>query len=85
MNYKNTQEVKTLMYDLEFTDELLFFDFKNQVWNKEPIETKGTKPNGRHFHSSVIYEKNLYIFGGKSNGYKNDLFKYSIGKLNFEF
>eukprot|EP01080_Neovahlkampfia_damariscottae_P008552 gene8552-375_t len=80
MNYGESQETKSLMYTLEFTDELLYFDLKKQVWIEKPLQTEGTKPSGRHFHSTVVYEKNLYVFGGKSNGYKNDLFKYSMEK-----
>ena len=36
----------------------------------------------RQFHTSVPYEKNLIIFGGKSNGYKNDLLQF--GKFDID-
>jgi hypothetical protein len=80
MNYdpKNT---KSLMYTLDFTNQMLFFDLEKKEWNPEPMKVDGNAPAGRHFHSAVVYEKNLYIFGGKSNGYKNDLYKYDTGKI----
>jgi hypothetical protein len=80
MNYdpKNT---KSLMYTLDFTNQMLCFDLEKKEWNPEPMKVDGNAPAGRHFHSTVVYEKNLYIFGGKSNGYKNDLYKYDTGKI----
>ena len=35
-------------------------------------------PYARHFHSSFFYQQELYIFGGKSNGYHNDLRKFNL-------
>jgi hypothetical protein len=47
-------------------------------WKKVP--TEGTnKPKGRHFHAAVVYHNRMYLFGGKSNGYMNDLFCLDFG------
>ena len=32
----------------------------------------------RHFHSAVTYQDSMYVFGGKSNGYWNDLWRFDI-------
>ena len=81
MNSQNMKEKKTLMYDLEFTNELLHFSFIDYKWTKKPLKTDGNTPKGRHFHSSVVFENSLFIFGGKSNGYLNDIHEYSIGMI----
>jgi hypothetical protein len=75
---KKNNSNSSLMYNLEFTNELFLFDLKNKKWNKEPLETKGKVPQKRHFHSCVVYKDNLIVFGGKSNGYLNDVQFYSI-------
>jgi hypothetical protein len=36
-------------------------------------------PPGRHFHSAVLYEGCMYIFGGTSNGFYNDLHCFNLG------
>jgi len=36
-------------------------------------------PQGRHFHTAVEYQGGMYIFGGKSNGYMNDLWRFDFG------
>lgn len=41
-------------------------------------ETGDERPYARHFHSSVYYGGFFYIFGGKSNGYHNDLWKFVL-------
>lgn len=37
------------------------------------------RPFARHFHSAVWYGGHFYVFGGKSNGYHNDLWRAAIG------
>jgi N-acetylneuraminic acid mutarotase len=63
---------------LEFSNELLLFNISKMRWNKDPIETKGIAPQKRNLHTCVVYKDNLIIFGGKSNGYLNDIHLYSI-------
>jgi hypothetical protein len=33
----------------------------------------------RHFHSAVVHNGSMYVFGGKSNGYMNDLLCFHFG------
>ena len=42
------------------------------------VVTDGTSPKGRHFHACVQYNNALYVFGGKSNGYMNDLHCFDL-------
>jgi hypothetical protein len=63
---------------LEFSNELLLFNISKMRWNKQPLETKGIAPQKRNLHTSVVYKDNLIVFGGKSNGYLNDIHLYSI-------
>ena len=42
------------------------------------MENNDDSPCARHFHSIALFKNNLYIFGGKSNGYHNDLRKYDL-------
>eukprot|EP01087_Luapelamoeba_hula_P013250 TRINITY_DN3789_c1_g1_i3.p1 TRINITY_DN3789_c1_g1~~TRINITY_DN3789_c1_g1_i3.p1 ORF type:complete len:412 (+),score=32.16 TRINITY_DN3789_c1_g1_i3:16-1251(+) len=45
-----------------------------------PATASGATPCGRSFHSAVIDTTNatMYIFGGKSNGYLNDVWCFNI-------
>lgn len=47
------------------------------VWTEQKCSS--VPPEKRHFHSSVLYNGALYIFGGKSNGYHNDMFRFDFG------
>lgn len=38
---------------------------------------------GRHFHSAVVVGDAMYIFGGKSNGYLNDLLRFDLRALTW--
>jgi N-acetylneuraminic acid mutarotase len=40
------------------------------------VDTSSIQP--RNFHSAVYHANTLYIFGGKSNGYQNDLHGYDL-------
>jgi len=49
-------------------------------WKK--IEATGNKPKGRHFHTAIIHASKMFVFGGKSNGYMNDLFYLDLGMFH---
>ncbi|KAL9653727.1 hypothetical protein ABK040_016655 [Willaertia magna] len=77
--------------ELTFTNELFEIDMSNrsESWNKiSPIIVENNVDNNnntvivkeRNFHSSVIYENELIIFGGKSNGYFNDMYSFNLIK-----
>lgn len=53
-----------------------------QRW--EVVATTGKRPKGRHFHSAVLLDHNMYIFGGKCNGYMNDISCLNLGMLSLD-
>eukprot|EP00026_Physarum_polycephalum_P006344 Phypoly_transcript_06386.p1 GENE.Phypoly_transcript_06386~~Phypoly_transcript_06386.p1 ORF type:complete len:559 (+),score=85.81 Phypoly_transcript_06386:102-1778(+) len=60
----------------EFNRDYLVYHVRTNKWDKaENIELPPLQ-----FHSTVNYGKNFFIFGGKSNGYRNDCYQ-----LNGEF
>jgi hypothetical protein len=66
---KKWEEVKPSETDAERDEE-----------GKEREELIPVGPTGRHFHSAVVFDGCMYIFGGKNNGYMNDLHCFDIGK-----
>ncbi|ELR16677.1 BTB/POZ domain containing protein [Acanthamoeba castellanii str. Neff] len=68
-----------------FSNELFEYHLERRVWRKlgggEDAEAKDEDgdqddlhyPKGRHFHSAVVHNGSMYVFGGKSNGYMDDL------------
>lgn len=44
------------------------------------LETSGTQPGSRNFHAAVLVKNQIYVHGGKSNGYHSDMYRYSIVK-----
>lgn len=50
-----------------------------QRW--DVVTTTGKRPKGRHFHSAVLLDHNMYIFGGKCNGYMNDISCLNLGTV----
>jgi N-acetylneuraminic acid mutarotase len=53
---------------------LLQYNKNNSTWTT--ILPNSTLPISRNWHSSIVFNNELYIFGGKSNGYLNDLWRY---------
>ncbi len=51
------------------------------VEDTTPLEER---PFARHFHSCVFYGGFFYVFGGKSNGYHNDLWQYHVYQNNWK-
>ena len=49
-----------------------------QYWTQ--IETLGTLPCPRNFHSAAVVKNSMYIHGGKSNGYHADMYRFSFSK-----
>jgi hypothetical protein len=46
------------------------------------VTPNNQSPLARNWHSSIVYNNELYIFGGKSNGYLNDMWKYDpVGNM----
>lgn len=59
--------------------DLICFSFKESKWEK--IEQKGSDPGPRHSHSVVIYNNQMYLFGGM---YDHMLNTNKLNVLNFE-
>lgn len=55
------------------------YNIDEKKW--EVIREQKTGPTKRAFHSAVACNNFLFIFGGKSNGYKNDLHWFRTGKI----
>jgi len=51
---------------------------EKRTWSK--VKSGKIRPKGRHFHSAVVFKGSMYIFGGKNNGYMNDLYCFDLGK-----
>lgn len=51
---------------------------EEQTWTQ--LETSGTHPGSRNFHAAVLVKNQIYIHGGKSNGYHSDMYRFSIVK-----
>eukprot|EP01080_Neovahlkampfia_damariscottae_P008755 gene8755-703_t len=62
--------------NFEFSNDLIKCDLPKKCL--QTLTVKGKLPKQRNFHTSIIWKKKLIIFGGKSNGYLNDVFQYSI-------
>ncbi|KAL9648570.1 hypothetical protein ABK040_012229 [Willaertia magna] len=67
--------------ELTFTNELFEIEMSNksESWNKIIMNNENIVKE-RNFHSSVIYENELILFGGKSNGYFNDMYSLNLIK-----
>jgi hypothetical protein len=60
----------------KFNNDLLVYNFEKLKWKVVAVE--GTSPKGRHFHACVLHNNSLYVFGGKSNGYTNDMHCFDL-------
>lgn len=58
--------------------DLFKFDFRSRLWSW--VETTGQQPQGRLQHSSVLYQRKIFIFGGEPDRSHqlNDLYQLSI-------
>eukprot|EP01091_Cochliopodium_minus_P009647 TRINITY_DN2416_c0_g1_i1.p1 TRINITY_DN2416_c0_g1~~TRINITY_DN2416_c0_g1_i1.p1 ORF type:complete len:509 (-),score=94.25 TRINITY_DN2416_c0_g1_i1:8-1534(-) len=61
----------------KFCKDLWIFNIEQNKWFEIKSKSK-ILPEGRNFHSSVIYHDDLYIFAGISNGLYSDLFKFNL-------
>lgn len=67
-------------------NDFFSFDFEKETWTQiQPKAPDAPWPSPREHHSALIYNNEMYIFGG-SNGikkYKNDLWKYDFENNTF--
>eukprot|EP01080_Neovahlkampfia_damariscottae_P012614 gene12614-6519_t len=65
-----------------FSNEIYSYNFVN--WEKIKIQND-KKPSKRSLHSSIVYKKSMYIFGGicsKNETINSNIFKYFNGEWN---
>jgi N-acetylneuraminic acid mutarotase len=55
---------------------LWVYNLEVKEWLSQPLGDQG--PSGRHFHTCVLYDRSLWVFGGLSNGIHHDLYKYNL-------
>ena len=62
----------------ERTNQLIIYSLDGPMWSR--VNANGPQPSARNGHSACIYNKCMYIFGGRNNDNKklNDLWKYDI-------
>jgi len=68
----------------QFCTDLHFFTLENRKWSVMLAKECPGFPKGRQFHTAVIYEDWMYIFGGNSNGYYNDLHRFHLDLCQWE-
>jgi hypothetical protein len=65
-----------------FYNDVYEFKLSNQKWIK--IEAKGDIPLKRYDHSSVIFKKFMYIFGGEDKTFMNDLVRLNLTTFEWQ-
>lgn len=66
-----------------YRNDINIFDIKTEKWlDMSEMPISGRPPSKRYGHTSVLYNKCIYIYGGyDDSGYNtNDLYEYRIGK-----
>eukprot|EP01090_Pellita_catalonica_P007392 TRINITY_DN17977_c0_g1_i1.p1 TRINITY_DN17977_c0_g1~~TRINITY_DN17977_c0_g1_i1.p1 ORF type:complete len:564 (-),score=55.74 TRINITY_DN17977_c0_g1_i1:87-1778(-) len=63
-----------------FLSDLFLFNIETNTWTQFE---GNVLPPGRHFHSAVLHEGAMYIFGGTSNGYYNDFYRFHLDSLRW--
>lgn len=59
-----------------FSADLWTLSLHTRVWHSQPVGSSG--PSGRSFHSCVLHDRSLWVFGGTSNGIYADLHQYNL-------
>ncbi|KAJ3451244.1 kelch domain-containing protein [Anaeramoeba flamelloides] len=59
---------------LSYMNDIFEYDFKKNLWTKPKVV--GKKPKVRSLHTCVVYQNDLYIFGGYNHKWLNDLYKF---------
>jgi len=66
------------------TSQIWMLDLDDQEWIQ--CKTSGETPSARSFHMSILYQEDLYVFGGKLNVVVkfNDLWKLNMRTMNWQ-
>ncbi|KAJ3432199.1 hypothetical protein M0812_21130 [Anaeramoeba flamelloides] len=67
---------------LNYMSDIFEFDFERKIWNKPNII--GKKPQVRSLHTCVVYQNDLYVFGGYNYNWLNDLYKLDTSIYRWE-
>ncbi len=62
--------------DGRFSTDVWVLNLETRNWSSQPVGADG--PSGRHFHSCVLHDRTLWVFGGSSNGIYHDLYRLNI-------
>jgi hypothetical protein len=82
---KNRMKKRTIKGTKSFVSPRFLSPLENNSWTKhQKKEGSNAGPTGRHFHSAVVYKQTMYVFGGASNAYYNDLYSFDLGKRERE-
>jgi N-acetylneuraminic acid mutarotase len=65
-----------------FNNDLFVYNFDKKRWKQ--LTPSGTLPKARHFHTAVVHDGCIWVFGGKSNGYMNDLLCLNLKTMSWE-
>lgn len=69
----------------KYLNDFWIFDIKSSTWEKLSFDSYKDIPNERSGHSSVLYNNEIYIFGGKTNPVieVNDMWKFNPSTNKF--
>jgi N-acetylneuraminic acid mutarotase len=56
------------------------YNVDSNSWQEVIFGGREGPPTPRHSHSAVVYEDNMYVFGGYDGNYKNDFYKFNFTK-----
>jgi len=68
---------------LIYTQELWCLNVETKEWKLIEMNDEKKKPSARNFHSCVKYGDCMLIFGGKSNGFMNDLWQFNFTNMEW--
>ncbi|XP_023308777.2 attractin [Lucilia cuprina] len=66
-----------------YSQDLLVYDVFCDSWHKQNIPMHLQADLARFGHSSVVFEDNLYIYGGFNGQLLNDILRFSPGHCNY--
>lgn len=80
--YQNCMWVFGGISDGKQMEDLWYFDFTKNSWFLVPSTPKNW-PASRWGHTAVVYSDEMYIFGGYTDSYSNELWRFSFSKLKW--
>lgn len=59
-------------------DDFHRYSIDSGRWSLQEVSNPEAGPSPRHSHSAVVYNNQLYIFGGYDGHYRNDLYRFNF-------